>query len=142
MHHDYDVGCHGNEGYLSGTAGKWSSCSKEAFLFKYNKVMSSAGTWCLPGNFMNSYKFLLFLYKYYTNLICYSFIYLVKPDACLKKVTNCGNHNAASCEYCPQEHGKGWCNGDCKWSNNQCVEKDSIGDNLLPINSVPMINFL
>ena len=69
-------------------------------------------------------------------------IYLAKPDACWKKDTNCGNHNAASCEYCPQGNGASWCNGDCKWSNNQCVEKDSIGDNLLPINSVPMINFL
>ena len=51
MHHDYDVGCLGNEGYMSSTAGKWSTCSKEAFLFQYNKVMSSEGTWCLPGNF-------------------------------------------------------------------------------------------
>ena len=69
------------------------------------------------------------------------FIYLAKPDACWKKDTDCGNHNAATCEYCPQGNGASWCNGDCKWSNNQCVEKDSIGDNLLPIKSVSMINF-
>ena len=36
---------------------------------------------------------------------------------------SCGNHNATSCQDCPQGNGAGWCNGDCKWIpiNNQCV---------------------
>ena len=56
------------------------------------------------------------------------YTHLAMPDACWQKDTNCGNHNAASCEYCPQGNGAPWCNGDCKWSNNQCVEKDSTGN--------------
>ena len=34
---------------------------------------------------------------------------------------SCGNHNATSCQDCPQGNGAGWCNGDCKWIYNQCV---------------------
>ena len=56
---------------------------------------------------------------------------------------SCGNHEAHSCQDCPFVHkpttvtsttttitstegngnGAAWCNGDCKWSNNQCVTK-------------------
>ena len=35
---------------------------------------------------------------------------------------SCGQHQALSCKDCPQGNGAKWCNGDCKWSNNQCVE--------------------
>ena len=34
---------------------------------------------------------------------------------------SCGNHQASCCQECPQGNGASWCNGDCKWSNNQCV---------------------
>ena len=34
---------------------------------------------------------------------------------------SCGNHDASSCQECPQGNGASWCNADCKWSNNQCV---------------------
>ena len=42
---------------------------------------------------------------------------------CLK--VGCGSHWAASCEECPQEHGKRWCNGECKWSDStsKCISK-------------------
>jgi len=35
---------------------------------------------------------------------------------------DCGGHKARSCGYCPQEHGKRWCNGDCSFSiDGHCV---------------------
>ena len=49
MKHDADVGCNGKEGFMSGTAGMWSTCSRKAFLDHYNS-MKSAGKWCLAGN--------------------------------------------------------------------------------------------
>jgi len=33
---------------------------------------------------------------------------------------SCGAHYAPSCADCPQGNGAAWCNGDCKWINNQC----------------------
>ena len=33
----------------------------------------------------------------------------------------CGSHEASFCHACPQGNGASWCNGDCTWSNNQCV---------------------
>lgn len=33
---------------------------------------------------------------------------------------SCGNHQAPSCEKCPQGHGAAWCNGDCFWCNGKC----------------------
>lgn len=35
----------------------------------------------------------------------------------------CGGHHAATCEKCPQGHGRGWCNGECSWSNGKCIPK-------------------
>ena len=45
-------------------------------------------------------------------------------------MVSCGNHDASSCQACPQGNGASWCNGECKWnwSNNQCVAKDSTGN--------------
>ena len=37
---------------------------------------------------------------------------------------SCGNHEASSCQDCPRGYGAEWCNGDCIWSNNQCVNLD------------------
>ena len=54
MKHDADVGCNGKEGFMSGTAGMWSTCSRKALLDHYNS-MKSAGKWCLAGN---SYSYL------------------------------------------------------------------------------------
>ena len=34
----------------------------------------------------------------------------------------CGGHYAATCAACPGGNGAFWCNGDCFWENNQCVE--------------------
>jgi len=38
----------------------------------------------------------------------------------LGKLVNCGAHTAKTCQDCPQGNGKWWCNGECKWSNDQC----------------------
>jgi len=38
----------------------------------------------------------------------------------LGKLVNCGAHTAKTCQDCPQGNGKVWCNGECKWSNDQC----------------------
>merc|ERR1712008_77975 len=40
----------------------------------------------------------------------------------------CGNHMAASCEACPfddagNHHFAAWCNGECVWKVNQCMDK-------------------
>lgn len=40
---------------------------------------------------------------------------------------SCGGHYAPSCQDCPQGNGAGWCHGDCKWSNNQCVSAGEEG---------------
>lgn len=37
----------------------------------------------------------------------------------------CGSHTAASCADCPQGHGAGWCNGECRWENDECVDRPS-----------------
>ena len=39
---------------------------------------------------------------------------------------SCGYHAAHSCTECPQGHGAAWCNGDCIWSNEQCISKGEI----------------
>jgi len=38
----------------------------------------------------------------------------------------CGGHHAPSCSECPhgndgEWHNEGWCNGECIWSNNECI---------------------
>eukprot|EP00397_Hematodinium_sp_SG-2012_P025086 GEMP01026179.1.p1 GENE.GEMP01026179.1~~GEMP01026179.1.p1 ORF type:complete len:503 (+),score=87.66 GEMP01026179.1:164-1672(+) len=33
----------------------------------------------------------------------------------------CGGHTAESCEACPQGNGELWCNGDCWWSEGECL---------------------
>jgi len=35
---------------------------------------------------------------------------------CVKRFVGCGQHNAASCEGCPQGNGEAWCNGECQWN--------------------------
>ena len=73
---------------------------------------------------------------------------------------SCGNHEAHSCQDCPFVHkpttvtsttttisstegnGATWCNGDCIWSNNQCVaaeagQEGSGSSNLL---GIPILN--
>ena len=44
---------------------------------------------------------------------------------------SCGGHYASSCQDCPQGNGASWCNGDCNWSNNQCVSAN-IPDSVVP----------
>ena len=53
MEHDSDVGCGGSTGdvgYMSGQAGMWSSCSKNAFMKHYTKLKLS-DKWCLKGTY-------------------------------------------------------------------------------------------
>ena len=38
----------------------------------------------------------------------------------LGESVNCGGHTANTCQDCPQGNGRWWCNGECKWSNDQC----------------------
>ena len=54
---------------------------------------------------------------------------------CIGSVTNaqvsCGGHFADFCADCPQGHGEIWCNGDCRWVNEQCIiipKNSLIGD--------------
>ena len=39
---------------------------------------------------------------------------------------SCGRHRAPSCTECPQGNGASWCNGDCTWSDEQCISKGKI----------------
>lgn len=36
---------------------------------------------------------------------------------------SCGGHTARTCEECPQGHGAAWCNGECAWRSDMCVNK-------------------
>merc|ERR1712039_55495 len=42
---------------------------------------------------------------------------------------SCGGHAAVACEACPlaggEFHGEVYCNGDCTWTNGQCMSKES-----------------
>lgn len=39
---------------------------------------------------------------------------------------SCGSHAADSCSECPQGHGETWCNGECIWFTEECVERARI----------------
>ena len=86
MKHDADVGCNGKEGFMSGTAGMWSTCSRKAFLDHYNS-MKSAGKWCLAGN---SYLF----FKDPSIIILTHLIvsHVAKSDACSQGLTMLTGH--------------------------------------------------
>lgn len=36
---------------------------------------------------------------------------------------NCGGHIADTCADCTQGNGEEWCNGNCRWVNEECVAK-------------------
>ena len=84
MKHDADVGCNGKEGFMSGTAGMWSTCSRKAFLDHYNS-MKSAGKWCLAGN---SYLF----FKDPSIIILTLVSHVAKSDACSQGLTMLTGH--------------------------------------------------
>eukprot|EP00588_Corethron_pennatum_P005343 CAMPEP_0194284696 /NCGR_PEP_ID=MMETSP0169-20130528/28344_1 /TAXON_ID=218684 /ORGANISM="Corethron pennatum, Strain L29A3" /LENGTH=362 /DNA_ID=CAMNT_0039030593 /DNA_START=230 /DNA_END=1315 /DNA_ORIENTATION=+ len=51
------------------------------------------------------------------------------------KVT-CGAHSAPSCAECPYDSnknymGKNWCNGDCRFINNQCITEEEAGNTVV-----------
>ena len=37
---------------------------------------------------------------------------------------DCGSHEAKTCAECPQGNGPSWCNGQCIWSNEECIDSD------------------
>jgi len=43
----------------------------------------------------------------------------------VKNGVSCGGHPAQSCKYCPQGHGKYWCNGECRWKGGKCMHKSN-----------------
>jgi len=47
----------------------------------------------------------------------------------------CGSHSAPSCAECPFDNGinmgGGWCNGDCRFINNQCITEEEAGNNVV-----------
>eukprot|EP00591_Stephanopyxis_turris_P000556 CAMPEP_0195507622 /NCGR_PEP_ID=MMETSP0794_2-20130614/1032_1 /TAXON_ID=515487 /ORGANISM="Stephanopyxis turris, Strain CCMP 815" /LENGTH=446 /DNA_ID=CAMNT_0040634367 /DNA_START=117 /DNA_END=1454 /DNA_ORIENTATION=- len=51
-----------------------------------------------------------------------SVITLVIGLSISKANVSCGGHSASACSNCPQGNGAAWCNGDCSWVNNQCVQ--------------------
>lgn len=48
---------------------------------------------------------------------------LMSRGAKLNSGVTCGNHRASSCGDCPQGNGAPWCNVDCVWLLEQCVDK-------------------
>jgi len=44
----------------------------------------------------------------------------------------CGGHSAPSCAECPNDNGidrgQAWCNGDCRFMNNQCITYEEAGN--------------
>ena len=50
---------------------------------------------------------------------------------------SCGGHEAATCADCPQGNGAAWCNGDCLWMNNQCIDiVDEVGPHMIHLGLV------
>ena len=47
------------------------------------------------------------------------------PVTAENKQVSCGMHFADSCAECPQGNGAGWCNGQCVWVSNKCVDRPS-----------------
>ena len=37
-------------------------------------------------------------------------------------MVDCGSHEAKTCADCPQGNGPSWCNGQCMWSNGECID--------------------
>lgn len=46
----------------------------------------------------------------------------------LSQAVSCGNHQADTCEGCPQGNGAAWCNGECLWWNDNCVLRSDFGE--------------
>ena len=42
-----------------------------------------------------------------------------------KKEVSCGGHWAASCAECPRGNGPSWCNGECIWKGDACIDRPS-----------------
>jgi len=49
------------------------------------------------------------------------------PPACSPSQVDCGGHHAPTCADCPQGHGEGWCNGECRWRRGRCVGVEDSG---------------
>ena len=117
MPHDADVGCNGKEGFMSGTAGMWSTCSRKAFLDHYNS-MKSAGKWCLAGN---SYLF----FKDPSTIILTHLIvsHVAKSDACSQGLTVLTGHIdvGGSCPKNTYQYSEihCCCGAQCCW--NKCT---------------------
>ena len=43
----------------------------------------------------------------------------------MQSEVSCGGHFAPTCAACPQGHGAEWCNGQCWFTDGQCVERPS-----------------
>ena len=46
---------------------------------------------------------------------------LSEKVTCTDTLVSCGGHSAESCADCPQGNGAVWCQGDCKWINDECI---------------------
>jgi len=54
-----------------------------------------------------------------------------------QKQVSCGNHKATSCDECPQGHGRSWCNGDCLWINDQCIDNNNKQEGIMTSDNFP-----
>ena len=54
---------------------------------------------------------------------------------------SCGSHEASSCQECTQGNGASLCNGDCIWSNSQCVRGKQFFQYTLGQNNWPALEF-
>uniref|UniRef100_A0A7S3KYG5 Uncharacterized protein n=1 Tax=Amphora coffeiformis TaxID=265554 RepID=A0A7S3KYG5_9STRA len=41
------------------------------------------------------------------------------------KEVSCGGHWEPSCDKCPRGNGASWCNGECMWKDNACIDRPS-----------------
>jgi hypothetical protein len=71
--------------------------------------------------------------QYYTDVVAggeesqFCLTEIEGPD--LSTSVDCGAHTAESCEKCPQNNGRLWCNGDCSWNDHfdKCQTYDGSG---------------
>ena len=50
--------------------------------------------------------------------------YEVTEITTINDEVDCGSHEAKTCAECPQGNGPSWCNGQCMWSNEECIDSD------------------
>ena len=98
---------------------KKNRCGKEEVMQNCQQTCDlCGGKYLFKGTFRETYY--SFIKKRCTNSKILIFL-LIPGSGGSGSQVSCGGHYADSCSDCPQGNGASWCNGDCIWSDNQCI---------------------